>query len=205
MAEDATAPNPAVGRIRGSAVYHFVRWVQDNVGVDVLDRAAERIPRHLRDGIHPGEMVLGILSSKWYRADAIHALLDALLADPDAPTLAQLAREPIEEVMNKTLRGVYRALFSWLATPDRYAKYAAKLWSSYYGDGEFVVVADDDDRGSVTTISQWSGHHPLLCEANLEAARTIYTYMGCVGVEVERNTCVDEGAPTCRYTVRWRS
>lgn len=202
MAE--AAPDEEPGRIRGSAIHHFVRWVGDNVGVDVLDRAAATIPKPERGGIRPGEMVLGVLSSKWYRADAVHALLDALVADADAPDMDTLTRAPIEHVMNETLGGVYRALFTWMATPSRYAKYATKLWASYYGDGTIEVV-EDGDRGSTTTITDWPGHHPFLCRAHVEAARAIYTHMGCEGIEVSRESCVADGAPCCRFSVRWDS
>ena len=193
-----------VGRIRGSALHHFVRWMGDNVGVEVLDRAAATIPKPERDGIAPGEMVLGILSSKWYRADAVHALLDAIVADRDTPSVAALTGEPIADVMDKTLGGVYRALFTWMATPARYAKYGGKLWASYYGDGE-VEIVEDGGNGSTTTVKGWLGHHPFLCQANVEAARSLYTHMGCQGVEATREACVDEGADACRYVVRWRS
>jgi hypothetical protein len=183
-------------------VHHFVRWVSRNVGADVLVRAAKTIPAPRRGGLRPTEMFLGVIASRWYPADAVHALLDALLADEDCPAADALVSEAIGEVMDGTLGGVYRVLFSWMASPSRYAKYAPKLWGSYYADG-VMQVTETSDHSSATTISEWEGHHALLCAAHVEAARSIYDRMGCRDVRVRRVSCVSDGAPHCEFAVQW--
>lgn len=188
--------------VKGAAVRELARWLQTSLGQEESARVVGRVPPEERSGLDPHEFAFGILASRWYPVASVHALFDALLADPDCPAREQLTHEIGRHVVSQTLGGVYELLFRWMATPERYARYAAKLWRSYYDHGTFEV-RELGEHASQTTISGWEGHHAFLCELNVVAAAVLYEKMGCKGVEVKRTECVGEGGRACSFRVTW--
>jgi hypothetical protein len=199
----AGAPALARGRVKGAAFLEFVRWYERDQGRERLIAAAAGLSPPFRDALELDRDGPRILSSHWYDARAIHALLDALVDSRDAAERSRMAEEGARAIMSATLRGLYRLLFDWLATPERYARFADRLWRSYYDSGELEVVQADPTR-AVSTIRNWPSHHPLLCEMHRHAADEIYTAMGCDGVSVRRESCVSQGDPECRFVTTWR-
>jgi len=90
-----------------------------------------------------------------------------------------------------------------MATPERYARHAGKLWSSYYDTGRFTVTPAADGFGAVAVVRDFRSHHPFLCDLNWGAAIAIYEALGCESVECERTSCVAQGADECRFATRW--
>ena len=88
-------------------------------------------------------------------------------------------------------------------SPAIYARFAHKLWQSYYEGGEFVVKIAADGKRADCTVKDWGAHHPLMCAMNIEAATAIYAAMGQKGVSTTRIACVDEGAPLCHFVTTW--
>ena len=120
----------------------------------------------------------GILSSSWYPLPCVHRLIDGLTASMTRQMRFALAQEAAREVMDVTLRGIYKAMVRAFVSPTLYAKFATKLWQSYYDSGEFKVIIADDGRSADCTIRNWSGHHPFVCDMNIAAATAIYKPWG---------------------------
>jgi hypothetical protein len=193
----------AVARIKGAAFREFLHWYAEQQGAGRLAEHVEAIPETNRAELDPDAPVLGVTASRWYPASTVHRLLDEIVRGRSAAEVRVLATEGSRAVMDTTLRGLYRTLFTWMATPERYARHAHRLWNTYYDSGVFEVTPLPDGRGAVTVVRDWRAHHPVICELNRGAAIAIYDAMGCREVECERTACVDEGAEECRFVTRW--
>jgi hypothetical protein len=114
-----------------------------------------------------------------------------------------LAQEAARVVMDVTLHGIYKAIVRAFVSPSLYAKFATKLWQSYYDSGDFKVVIAEDGHSAECTVRNWTGHHPFVCDMNITAATAIYEAMGQKGVSTRRASCIGEGGPFCRYVTAW--
>jgi hypothetical protein len=192
------------GHIRGAAVREFLGWVADTWGGARLEAVVGRLGPEEARRFDPHAKALGVLSSTWYDAKTVHALIDSLLVGTSAEERERIAREGADAVMGRTLRGVYKLLFDWMATPARYAKYAHKLWASYYDSGTFRIEIPEPSV-HVCVIRDWGAHHPFICDLNREASRTIYGAMKCKDVVCVRSRCVAHGDDECRFETRWKT
>lgn len=199
-----TGASKSEGHIRGAAVREFFGWVGETWGDERLREIVGRLAPEVAARFDPDAKALGVLSSKWYDASEIHALVDSLLVSTSAAERERIAREGADAVMKRTLRGVYKLLFDWMATPERYAKYAHKLWASYY-DESVLEIAHPEPGLAVSVIRGWRAHHPFICDLNREASRAIYGAMGCEDASCVRTHCVSDGEPMCRFETRWTS
>jgi hypothetical protein len=191
------------GSIKGAALLEFVRWFEADYGRERLTAAVRGLAQPVRRALELDSDATPILSSRWYEAAAIHALLDALTGSATPDERARMAEHGAAAIMGATLRGLYRVLFEWLATPARYARFADRLWRAYYDAGEFSVEQVGDAR-AIATIRAWPSHHPFLCEMHRYAAAEIYRAMGCEDVQVRREACIAAGTHTCRFVTTWR-
>jgi hypothetical protein len=192
-----------IGHIKGAAIREFVIYCRAALGAEVLAAHVRAMPRALAQELEIEDAALGVLSSEWYRAELVHALLDQIVRDKSEAAVRELAAGASSAVMRATLRGLYRVLFQWMATPERYARYAPKLWASYYDSGETKVELTPGGMGAISTIRNWRSHHPLICELNRGAGVEIYTAMGCVEPQVESTRCISRGDPECQFVARW--
>ena len=199
---DSDTPNAS---IKGVAVREFVRWYAEEVGAKHFRACVESMPKDVRQQLDEHAPALGLVSSKWYPAKIIFALMDAIEAQIPAEELPSFAMRGAAAVMDVTLSGVYRILFRMMATPERYAKYGQKLWLTYYDSGSFIIVPEPGGNGATCTISRWKAHHPLICAINRGASIAIYRAMGCREVGCVRESCVSDGATACRFVTRWKS
>lgn len=190
-------------RIKGAAFREFLRFYVKTYGEAALCERSARMPAALRAQLAPEEPVLGVLHSTWYPAPLVHALLDELTRDMSDAQMRTLASKASSAVMQKTLHGLYKVLFDWMATPERYARHAPKLWHSYYDSGTMEITAQPSGTEALTVIRDWAAHHPFICELNRGAAEAIYAAMGCSDVVCERVACVSRGDAECRFVTRW--
>ena len=191
-----------MGAIKGAAVREFIHWCYSEFGADFMAAAIVRVPASVRSQLVVQDPWLGMLASRWYDARVVHAVLGALTADLDEERRSSMAQQASQAVMDRTLKGIYKVLFQWMATPDRYCRYASKLWSAYYDCGDFSVVMDGEST-AICTIREWDSHHPVICDLNRGAAAAIYTAMGCHGVNTVREACVSRGGEECRFVTSW--
>ena len=188
--------------MKGAAFRELLRWYRNEYGTDALQDALNRLEPQDRDSFDPSDEFLGVFTTRWYDARLVHHLIDALVEPIVVDQRSAMAHAAAHAVMNRTLRGIYRVLFDWMATPARYAKYADKLWQSYYDSGEFVVRMPDE-QSAICTIRDWEAHHRFICDLNRGAAAAIYEAMGCEDVVVTRQACIEDGDAECRFRTTW--
>jgi hypothetical protein len=188
------------GHIKGAAFGEFVAWYAVHGDAAELREAIDHVELEHPGTFDPDRDGFGILSSRWYPAELVHALLDRIVEGKPATVLQQIADRAARDIMTKTLSGVYRFLFSTFATPERYARHAGRLWEMHYDSGEISIEAVDG--GWRSRISGWGGHHPFICRLNMAATVPIYEAMGCRDVSYRRLACVSDGAPACESRVK---
>ena len=193
----------SMAHVKGAAFHEFLSWYAQRHGARALRDAAARIPpRHLAT-LDMASPTLGVIASTWYPTEAVHALLDGLTAGLAPSARRELAFTGSAAVMDRTLRGIYSVLFRIMATPERYARHASKLWHAYYDHGEIAIIPLGPESAR-STVRDWDAHHPFLCELNWGAAAAIYRAMGMRDVKVVREACVAEGGGECRFLITWR-
>lgn len=192
-----------LGHIKGVAFREFATWYAEHVSAEhvrTVVRNLEPVYPNTLDAERPG---YGILATRWYDAGLVHAFLDRLVAPHGGADVDRLAQDAALAIMNHTLSGVYKFLFSTFATPDLYARHVNKLWSLHYDSGTTVVEKRGDDD-TVVRYLDWKSHHPLICKLNMSATTPIYTAMGLADVSWRKLSCVSEGQTACALSVRWR-
>jgi len=189
-------------RIKGVAFKEFLSWFIRQNGPSQINQVIATMPADMAKFFNTDNESLGVLPSVWYPAPVVHRLLDGLTANTSRAQRESLARQGSREVMNVTLRGIYKRLMSMLLTPQLYARFAGKIWRSYYDTGVFEVVIENDNTANCT-VADWAAHHEMMCNMNIEAASAIYEAMGKHNVRTERPECVGRGDPLCRFITTW--
>jgi predicted hydrocarbon binding protein len=190
-------------RAKGVAFKELLIWLDQRLGREKLLHALAVLPPECKGIVLPEADNFGILSSSWYPLPCVHRLLDGLTVSMTRQKRFDLAQEAARVVMGVTLHGIYKAIVRAFVSPTLYAKFATKLWRSYYDSGDFQVIIDEDCRSANATISNWTGHHSFVCDMNIAAATAIYEAMGQKGVSTRRVACIAEGGDSCRYVTSW--
>ena len=165
-------------RAKGVAFKELLVWLDRKLGRDKLVLAVARLPPEYQGIISLDSANFGILSSSWYPLPCVHRLLDGLTSSMSRQERYLLAQEASRVVMDITLKGIYKAVVRAFVSPTLYAKFATKLWQSYYDSGDFKVIIAEDGRSADCTIRNWSGHHWFVCDMNITAATAIYQSHG---------------------------
>ncbi len=194
-------PHRAV-HVKGSGLRPVLEWYAARHGRERLLRLVMDLPPHARGVFDLRDEHWGVLISHWYPAPSVHALLELMTAGLSDEQRTATAREMGRAAAEATLTGVYRFLFQAMLTPERYARHVQTLFSRYFDDGLIVKQALDPRRHH-TTIRDWHGHHPLLCELFLSSSLYVYAALGCRDVRSQRLACVSTGAPECLYDITW--
>jgi hypothetical protein len=204
MGQSLNVIEPAAGepRIKGSGIQPFFAWYTSQWGHERLAATARSLQPDMRACFDPHDPLLGVLPSQWFRASAIHALLDRLLDGHTAEERHRIAREGAHAIIESTLKGVYRWLFEMMMNPDRYGRSAQKLFSRYYEPGT-MTKTPLGETGHVSVVRDWGSHHPLLCDFLIHTAEYVYSALGCKSVQVRRTACVSAHADHCRFEITW--
>lgn len=207
MVGAARTPNSARagGCIKGAAFREFVLWYEQKVGPEAFGARMANMPLWMKKDLDVALPGLGIRDGTWYPDVTVHRLLDLLTDGMASGQRHAIALQGANHVMDTTLRGIFRILFTWMATPDRYAVFGQRLWNSYYDCGEFTITPTEDKNGAICTITNWATHHPFICDINRGASIAIYKAMKCDDVSCIRHSCVAEGGTECRFVTRWRA
>lgn len=194
----------AKGRIKGAALREFLEWYRTEIGEDDLrNRLAEMPTLHSLPNLDIGVHGCGVLASGWYDANDIHLLLDAITRGRTEPEIQQLVKTGVRAALTRTLTGLHRTLMRAIASPQLHARFAQRLWSTYYDTGQVQSVCVDEHTQSIT-YTGWTSHHPVICTMTTESDAVIFPLMGLSGVTVSHVSCVDEGAPGCTHMVKWQ-
>lgn len=191
-----------LGNIKGVAFGEFLGWYAKRYGRLPVEDAVRVVESRHRAGLSVSGATFGVLSSQWYPASVVHELVDRLTGERSPKELDEMARDAAGFIMGRTLRGVYRTMFSLFATPARYVRYVDKLWDTHYDTGKVVFRIPAAGIHHATYVD-WASHHPFICRMNMASSLTIYDAMGCENVRYERKRCVSDGAADCENVVRW--
>lgn len=175
-------------------------WYERNFGrafhADVIDRLAPDD----RSRVTEGEPALGIVASTWYPSSILFVVVDSVMEGKSRAERSRIIREANADVVARLSKGLYRALFRMVASPELYARHIQRLWNVLHDTGERTVVIVRPGIAD-STIRNWPGHHPVLCEVATETMRAVFEAMGCGQVRVDRLSCVGDGARMCRAIV----
>jgi len=175
--------------IKGLVFREFVRWYEQTRGRDATLRAYSSLSEPLRAHLDPGRECFGILAGSWYPVDIVGGMLESITWGLTLEQRSALLRSGVAHSVGVTLTGVYKVLFRTLVTPERHAKYAQKIWDNYYNTGTVRGRMLAENR-SEQWVTDWSGHHPLLCELSIWSLTVFHEHMGCTNVKVSRSACV---------------
>ncbi len=189
-----------LGNIKGAAFRELLVYYARAVSAP---RVREAVSKTGRSELAPDRDDFGVLQNTWYRAELVHEILDRLTEGFSEIELEKLAQDAAIHVMGVTLRGIYKTMFSLIATPERYARHVPKLWRVHYDNGEPAVVTRSPGEHHITFMA-WRSHHPFGCRLNMAAALPIYAAMGCKDVRWRRAHCKSRGGDHCTCIVTWR-
>lgn len=162
-------------------------------------RAYGSLSPELKTHLDPDRESFGVLAGSWYPTPIVTGLLEAITWGLAPDQRSALFRQGVQHAVGVTLTGVYRVLFRTLVTPERHAKYAQKIWDNYYNSG-IVSGAMLGETRSEQWVTDWPGHHPLLCELSIWSLTVFHEHMGCKNVKVRRSSCVVDGQMSKRRT-----
>ncbi len=187
--------------VKGSAIREFAHWYEGRFGRDYVRGVVERLGPAMRDQLFVDRQALGIVATEWYPSEIVHAILDAVSEGKSDDEMGRLVREATEFTVRRLSRGLYKLLFRMVGSPGLYAKHVQRAWSSLHTTGTRRVVIGDSEAESI--IEDWPGHHRWLCLVTMETMRSVFEIMGCRDVQLERLSCVHDGADRCRARLRY--
>lgn len=191
-----------MSRIKGAVFREFVGWLQDDQGIPAVDALVEAMPAPDRPVFHRGARYLGLLSASWYDTGSVHAFLDALRDAHDSRAIDRIVHDGAVASLNRTLTGVHRAMLRVVGSPDLHARFAQRLWDTYYDEGE-VISTRVRPTAQRIAYRGWRAHHGLLCRITSAADEVVFPQMGLRGVSVSQECCIDRGASECAHVVQW--
>jgi hypothetical protein len=189
--------------VRGASFLEGLRWYARVHGEEHLFQMVAAIPSPWRDLVDPERPALGVQPSSWYPSELINAIWDVVTDHLSPSERTTLARDCATAVMNGTLHGVYRVLFNLLATPERFAKNAQRLWDANYDTGT-VTMRLTGPSTMLGATTGWRGHHAFACEITHFAGLATLEAMGCRDVRSSLSCLLDNGGRTCEGVFTWR-
>ncbi len=190
------------GRIKGAAFREFIGWLRGELGGDALDALVARMPPAHAKALQPGHPHLGVLAATWYDAPMLHSFLDELARGRTRAEQARLATEGSRAALSATLGGIHRALLRVVGSPELHARFAQKLWETYYDSGRVTSERVARTQQKIT-YRAWRAHHPFLCAVTTASDLVIFAAMGLGDVRVAQLSCVSEGGEACAHSVEW--
>lgn len=193
----------APGKIKGAGFREVVAWLRREKGGAPIDAALTRLEPGQARAFDATSPTLGILAATWYDGRVVQAFFDAYTQGSSPKETRSLAYAASRGAMSATFRGVHRALLRVAGSPELHARFAQRLWDTYYSDGR-VRVQRVGPTESRVAHRDWSAHNPFLCDCTAASDLVIYPAMGLQDVTVEQVTCVHDGDVDCAHIVRWK-
>ncbi|MBS2019165.1 MAG: hypothetical protein JST00_40230 [Deltaproteobacteria bacterium] len=188
--------------IKGGAIRTFFEWYQEQYGVEHIREMARRAPEDLRAALDPEQPLVTILPATWYPSRLAHSMLDTLADGKSEAELEELFRRGSQAVIDRSF-SVYRFMLENLVTPELYAAAIPRLWRQLHTTGSRRIELGAP--GTATSIvTDWPGHHRLLCTITIETMRAILLRMGKKDVQWKRVRCVSvQGGTECITKLTW--
>lgn len=194
---------PTQALVKGGAIREFLLWYEKRHGRMHHRAILERIDDAARLDLDADRPALGILASTWYPSAVLFPILDELSRGLSPTERTALAAEGTRAVVRVATKGIYQTLFRTVASPRLYARYIQRAWSFLHSTGKRTIELREEGL-ALSTVAEWPGHHPMLCEITTETMRCLFEAMGCTDVSVDRIACVSDGSRDCRAWVRYR-
>ena len=197
-AASRTAPPPAVGRIKGTAVRAGLIWYGTMYGSSVMSKLYDVATPELQVLLRAGDPAFGIIASGWYDTARVGELLElmdrlAFPEDSDAYVNALSAA-----IARDNVGGIYRSLFKLIATPALLEANAQRIWGTYVDEG--VLVARATERGKLAfEVRRWAHHHPTVCRTLGFMIQNLLRAIGYTALVVDRTECVSAGDGRCTF------
>lgn len=188
--------------MKGGPIRELLLWYEGRYGRDYVPHVFARLTPAQALSVSEAKLTLGLVPSVWYPAPIVHAILDALAERHTPGELYEIVRESNAFVVRRMTKGVYQFLFRMVGSPELYAKHIQRAWNMLHSTGKREIVLEGGIAES--TIEDWPGHHPWLCEVANETMRAVFEAMGCREVELARVACVSKGHPRCKSILRYR-
>lgn len=193
--------HPAAGHVKGVAMIEVARWATTKHRPRV-EAAFERMPAHLAAQLDLQSPTLGLIATNWYSAELIHHFFEAMLHGQPWSARFDFFREATRTFFRQTMIGVHKGLAQIVESPERYAHHAQRVWNTYYDSGVYTVELPAE-HAALCRVERWRSHHPLMCVWTWCAISAIFESMGLKNVDVQRHSCVSEGAAACEFAVTW--
>jgi len=192
-------PSAHPARFKGTTLIHLAPWIRETFTRTAITHAFDSLPAELAAHFDRERPDFGALPSAWYDSRVYTHIFDTLLPTLRNKNESQLAHDAAETVLNQTLRGIYKKLFSMMASPTLYARYAQKMWDTHYDTG----VVEVDQRSPTVAhhrVRDWAGHHPFVCAINRQSGAFVYRMMGLSNVQIDSERCA---SLSCESVYSW--
>jgi hypothetical protein len=189
--------------VKGAALRAFLDWYQDAHGADAMHTVAANAPRDLAHLLDPSTPVNMVLCASWYPARLAHSILDTVTSGMSEAGVLRLAKGASRGVVAEATTGVYGSFVRRLMTPDMYAAAVPRLWPQVHSTGQRRMERSGP-TGYQSSVTRWTGHHPVLCLASIEVMCAMFEAMGKRHVAWVRERCVSRGDNACVTHVTWQ-
>jgi hypothetical protein len=189
------------GSVRGAGIIEWLRWQSNRFGPEAAVVALRHVPAEKGACFDPTKPYLGIDPQKWYSVDSFHALLDVVVTPLPPEVLEEFVNEAARQTMQGLMARSMSTFASALNSTERYARVTNALFRLMHDTGRVQIVARGP-RQHESTISDWSGHHPVVCRFISMCQVPIYERMGCTELQI-RHRCVAAGAQSCGCVTTW--
>ncbi len=193
------------GNVKGAPVRAFLDFFALQSGEPAVQEAIRRLPDALRRRAFPAPHApgYGVYASAWIPSEALGMIADDLLQGADAATRVRLAGGAARRVMNDTLRGVHKALFRTVASPELMLRNHMVFWRQQYDTGH-VEIDTVDPCAQRHVVRDWGGHHPFVCEVTFACIPHMFRAMRLKTPRLEHYRCRDHhGGDRCEAIIRW--
>jgi hypothetical protein len=188
------------GLIKGAAVRQMFIWLEEELGQARVMEIVDELDHD--DLLNTDLPAFGVLSSRWYDADLMHALCSSITRGLDREAARDLAYRGAQQALSVTFGGVQRALMKRIASPALHQLLCNRLWRFHFDSGT-VSVDLPEPKTSVVSYIGWATHNSFICDFCTASDVIIYGAMGLEDVAVSQLRCIDEGAADCAHLITW--
>ncbi len=193
------------GRIKGAPLRAMCEEWAARRSVDEVLEAIHRLPETERFSTFPDPLRtgFGVLPSGWYSAIVGAQVLESLFEQLPPEQTTEMIEVLARGIMARTLRGVHRALFRIVGSPELMRKRGQLFWKKQFDTG-VVAISQGKPGEQLHVYREWSGHHRLFCLISFHCVPVMFEQMGVAPpIRVEPIRCAADGSGECAAFVRW--
>ncbi|MGH7286369.1 MAG: hypothetical protein ACRELY_33030 [Polyangiaceae bacterium] len=190
--------------IKGSVIRDFIEWYGGAHGTGEMRRIAEKLPADMRAMLDLDHPTFNLAGTSWYPSRLASSIFDVVAEGRTREEITLFLREANRGFIERgAVNSIYRFFLEKLVTsPEMYALCVPRFWRQWHSTGERRVKIVRPGLAE-SSVSNWPGHHRILCTMTIETMCAVLETIGCNDVTWERVACVSEGASECKTLVRW--